>query len=252
MASVRVPSRITYLGHATTLLEVDGVRVLTDPLLRSRVAHLRRRGEPPPPRLYESPDLVLISHGHADHLDPASLRLVGRDTTVLVPRGLARALRRRGFGDVRELGVEEGIEVGPVTITALPAIHDGRRFPIGRRVSALGYLIEGGARTYFAGDTDLFEGMGEIGSGLDLALLPVAGWGPRVGAGHLDPDRASRAAAVLQPRVAVPIHWGTLAVGFRARAGDDRPAREFEELARVRAPGVDVRVLKPGRSTSIR
>jgi L-ascorbate metabolism protein UlaG (beta-lactamase superfamily) len=245
------PARATYIGHATALLEIDGMRVLTDPVLRDRVVHVKRYAEPPAVDSYELPDLVLISHGHPDHLDPASLRLLGRDRTLVVPRGLGRLLRRRGFGHVHELGVGETWELGPLTVTAVPAVHDGRRIPIGPRVQALGYLIEGGISVYFAGDTDLFEGMGEIGPGVDLALLPVAGWGPRVGAGHLDPERASRAVALLQPRVAVPIHWGTLAI--RGRIGLDplAPAREFERLVRIRAPKVKVRVLTPGDSTAL-
>jgi L-ascorbate metabolism protein UlaG (beta-lactamase superfamily) len=244
--------RVTYLGHATTLIETGGARLLTDPVLRSRIAHIRRHAAPPSPPHLEDVDAVLISHGHADHLDPPSLRLLGRDVTVIVPRGLGRLLGRRRLGEARELGAGERARVGSVTITAVPAAHDGRRLPVGPRVSALGYLIEGGSRTYFAGDTDLFEGMREIGPDLDLALLPIAGWGPRVGAGHLDPERAARATALLRPRVVVPIHWGTLAVGWRPRGDPEADAREFERLVRERVPGVEVRVLEPGQSTPLR
>jgi L-ascorbate metabolism protein UlaG (beta-lactamase superfamily) len=246
-----VSDRVTFLGHSTALIETDGVRLLTDPILRERVWHLRRYAQPFDRAALPRVDAVLISHGHADHLDPASLRRIGTEVPVIVPRGLGGFLRRRRFGDVREIDVDERIELGPVAIRATPAVHDGRRLPLGSHVPALGYLVEGGSRVYFAGDTDLFAGMDEIGRSLALALVPVAGWGSRVGAGHLDPQRAARAVAMLRPRIAVPIHWGTLhALRFRPR-DPSAPPREFERLVRAEVPQVEPRVLAPGESTDI-
>jgi L-ascorbate metabolism protein UlaG (beta-lactamase superfamily) len=115
-------------------------------------------------------------------------------------------------------------------------------------VSALGYLIRGSAQLYFAGDTDLFEGMVELGLGLDVALLPIDGWGPRVGPGHLDPRRAAEAVRLLTPRVAVPIHWGTYRrIGLHGDVGMLRERADlFRHLAAELAPEVDVRILMPG------
>jgi len=110
-------------------------------------------------------------------------------------------------------------------------------------------VIDGTRRVYFAGDTDLFEGMGELGQ-LDVPLLPVAGWGPRLPAGHLDPVRAVEALALTEPRLAIPIHWGTYAP-WRAPRGDDTPAKAFAELAATIVPTVDVRVLRPGESCQL-
>ena len=123
-----------------------------------------------------------------------------------------------------------------------------------RRSAAIGFLVEGERRVYFAGDTDLFEGMGELAPGLDIALLPVWGWGPSIGTGHLDPERAARAAALLSPRVAIPIHWGSLyPLGLaRVRPGPLRaPPREFAARVRELAPQVEVRVLSPGEATPL-
>ena len=129
------------------------------------------------------------------------------------------------------------------------AIHDGRRHKIGPKVDAVGYLVGAADRSvYFAGDTDLFDGMGDLPSALDVALLPVTGWGPRLPPGHLDADRAARAAALLRPRLAVPIHWGTYASPRLPTSDLERPAREFARLARAAAPGVDVRILAPGEA----
>jgi len=107
-------------------------------------------------------------------------------------------------------------------------------------------VIAGTQSIYFAGDTDLFDEMATLGP-IDLALLPVAGWGLRLPPGHLDPQRAAEALLRIQPRVAIPIHWGTYAP-WRAPAFDDTPARTFAELAATKAPGVEVRVLRPGES----
>ena len=243
--------RVTFLGHSTALIEMAGLRLLTDPILRERVWHLRRYAQPFEQADHARVDAILISHGHADHLDPASLRRVGADVPVIVPRGLGGFMRRRRFREVTEIDVGERIELGPVVIRATPAAHEGRRLSLGSHVPALGYLLEGGSRVYFAGDTDLFAGMDEIGASLDLALVPVAGWGPRVGAGHLDPERAVRAVALLRPRIAVPIHWGTLHAPRLRPRDPSAPPREFERLVRAQVPQVEPRVLAPGESTEI-
>jgi L-ascorbate metabolism protein UlaG (beta-lactamase superfamily) len=104
---------------------------------------------------------------------------------------------------------------------------------------------------YFAGDTDLFEGMGELRGIVDVALLPVWGWGPSVGEGHLDPQRAAQATAMIAPRLAIPIHWGTFALPWARDGASDRHAREFAELTAELAPTVDVRVLAPGESAEL-
>jgi L-ascorbate metabolism protein UlaG (beta-lactamase superfamily) len=138
-------------------------------------------------------------------------------------------------------------------VTATPAAHDGRRWPLGAAAAAIGFVVGGSQRCYFAGDTDLYPEMSELAGQIDLALLPVWGWGPHVGAGHLDPARASAAARMIRPRVVVPIHWGTLARGwpFRRPADPAEPARRFSRLMAVEAPSVEVRVLAPGERTEL-
>jgi L-ascorbate metabolism protein UlaG (beta-lactamase superfamily) len=234
---------VRYIGHATVLIELDGVRLLTDPLLRSRVAHLRRAAplDAPAPEA----DAVLISHGHHDHLDLPSLRLIGRGTPVVAPRSLARRLD--GW-DVT--GVVEGDElaVGAVTVRATHAEHEGGRPPFGGE-QAIGYAILGTKRAFFAGDTDLFDGMDGLVPDLDLALVPIWGWGATLGRGkHLDPIRAAEAVRRLAPRTAVPIHWGTYRpLHHRASARFlTEPAEAFARAAATAAPGVHVRVLQPG------
>jgi L-ascorbate metabolism protein UlaG (beta-lactamase superfamily) len=244
--------RITYVGHATVQLEADGARLLTDPVLRPRMAHLRRLVPAPAIESLDSPDAVLISHAHFDHLDVASLRLL-RPCPVVAPRGCGRVLRTAGFEEVIEMRSGERVQLGGVEVTAARMDHDGRRHPFSLARESLAYLIDGSGRTLFAGDTGLFAGMRELAGGIDAALLPVWGWGPRLGRGHMGPADAAHAAALLEPRVAVPIHWGTYA-SPRADWLDDpeRPARLFEQEAASRAPEVDVRIVPPGGETEIR
>ena len=237
--------RITWIGHSTVAVEVDGVALLTDPVLRSRVAHLRRVVPPAEP---PAVDAVLVSHVHYDHLDLPSLRGLGRHRRLVVPKGAAGLLRLWGFRDVTELDVGGEVEIGGVTVRATPAEHSAWRPGVSRTTPSLGFVVLGSSTAYFAGDTDVFDGMGSLVPALDVALLPVAGWGPRVPAGHLDPEGAARALALLRPRVAVPIHWGTYRrLGLSTDPAALRePAEEFARLAAEAAPAVRVVVLEPG------
>jgi len=245
--------RITWLGHATVLLETDPparVRLLTDPLLRGRVAHLRRHAPSAGARVEVAPvDAVLISHAHHDHLDRGSLRPLARaETQAVLPRGAAPLLRGLPFGRVRELSAGARVAIRGVEIEAVPAWHEVRRFPSRVDHEALGYLVE---RVWFAGDTDLRPQMEALRGRVDVALLPIWGWGPTLGPGHLDPASAARAAALVRPQVVVPIHWGTfLPIGMRRRHGAvlRAPAQAFAAQVARTAPGVRVATLAVGES----
>jgi L-ascorbate metabolism protein UlaG (beta-lactamase superfamily) len=243
-------ARITYLGHSTVAIEAGGSCLLTDPLLRGHLLGLLRRRAPLGPLgAAASPDAVLISHLHHDHLDLRSLRRLPPGTRVVAPRGSRRFLGRRGFCDVIELSEGESVGVGGLRVVAVPARHGRARRLGAGGAETLGYVVEAGARIYFAGDTELFDGMSTIGERLDLALLPVWGWGPRLGPGHLDPVTAAASLRMLEPRLAVPIHWGTYTPVGAPRLWPwlttDAGHRFAREAARV-APGVDVRVLSAG------
>ena len=245
--------RIVFLGHATVLIELEGVRLLFDPLLRGRVLHLRRQVPSVDESVFAAPDAVLISHSHHDHLDLASLRRLGRDTRLIVPSGVGVWLASKGFANVSEVDVGDVLKVGGLEITAVVAHHNGGRLG-GPQAKALGYLVAGRHVIYFAGDTEMFAGMGSFSPTPDVALLPVAGWGPKLGPGHMDPLQAAHAVELLEPRLAIPIHWGTLlpiglARNYRARLGD--PPRLFAEHVARLSPSVDVRILMSGESTAV-
>jgi L-ascorbate metabolism protein UlaG (beta-lactamase superfamily) len=243
--------RLTWLGHASVLLELAGARVLTDPLLRRRVAHLRRQvpAPSPPGRL----DAILISHLHRDHLDVPSLAALDPDAVLLAPRGGVRVLRRSGRAVV-ELAAGDEWRTGETSVLAVPAVHETRREPWGSVSDALGFVVSGsGWRVYFAGDTACFPGMTELAP-LDLALLPIWGWGPTLGPGHMDPEQAAEAVALLRPAIAVPIHWGTylpIGAGSRHASVLVDPPRRFAERCAVLAPETILRTLEPGGALTL-
>ncbi|MEV6262732.1 MBL fold metallo-hydrolase [Streptomyces sp. NPDC051784] len=247
---------VTWWGHATCTIEDSGVRVLTDPLFARRLAHLRRRrGEIPPPGAAVA-DAVLISHLHSDHLHLPSLARLAPGTLVIVPRGAVRAvpglraLRRLRGLRISEVAPGDVVKIGEVAVRAVPALHDGRRLPVGpHRVPALGYVVEGEARTYFAGDTGLFDEMAQAVGPVDVALLPVGGWGPNLGDHHLDAGRAAQALAMLGPLSAVPVHYGTYwPIGLDGIRPHEfhSPGDEFARQAARVAPDVAVHRLGHG------
>ncbi|MGW0533169.1 MBL fold metallo-hydrolase [Streptomyces sp. NPDC003032] len=251
-----MPVEVTWWGHATCTVEDSGVRVLTDPLFARRLAHLRRRrGALPTPGAAVA-DAVLVSHLHADHLHVPSLARLAPGTRALVPRGAARSVpglaRRLPHLRFTEVGPGDEIRVGDLVVRVVPALHDGRRLPMGpHRSPALGYVVSGEARTYFAGDTGLFDSMAAEVGDVDVALLPVGGWGPYLGHGHLDAGRAAEALARISPRSAIPVHYGTYwPIGMDAVRPHEfhAPGHEFVRQAARVAPKVAVHRLAHGES----
>jgi L-ascorbate metabolism protein UlaG (beta-lactamase superfamily) len=243
--------RIVYVGHATVLVDLDGVRLLTDPVLRPRLMHLRRLGKVDTSVL-RGVDAVLVSHAHFDHLDLPSLERLGRELPVVVPRGAGALLRRRGFRAVTELEAGDELHLGALSIRGTPAVHPPERMPFGLKADPMGYRIAGSRSVYFAGDTERYDGMAELGP-VDVALLPIAGWGPTLGPGHMDPREAAEAARDVAATTVIPIHWGTLLPMHKAFRGEpelaERPAEEFVEHLQDVAPEIEPRVLRPGEET---
>lgn len=248
----------TWWGHSTVWLADSGTTLLTDPILTGRVAHLHRMAGPPP-RLPGPPDAVLLSHLHADHFHLASLRLVPGSPLLIVPRGaagfVAKTMGPRAAQRCVELAPGEETTVGAVTVRAVPAAHDGGRGPWSRdRAVAVGFVVEGNAKTWYAGDTGLFDEMADLAP-LDLALIPVGGWGPTLAAhGHLDAADAAEALRRVKAAWAVPVHYGTLwPIGLgRVRSHMfHEPGRRFAEQAAQVAADTRVRVLGHGETLTI-
>lgn len=214
---------VTWIGHATVLLQTAGVSILTDPHFGDDTGKLYRRYEPPGVALADLPpiDVVVISHNHRDHLDEGSVRALGPRVHYVVPLGLAPWFRARGLTCVTELDWWQATDVTTrdgrtVHITLVPAQHWSQRSGVDRNKSLWGgYVIDGGGeRFYFAGDTGYPAAFTEVGRrfpNIDFALLPIGAYAPRwfMHPQHMSPEDAARAFHDLGARNLVPIHWAT-------------------------------------------
>ena len=213
---------VTWLGHASVLLRVDGVTVLVDPVLGRGIPGSPRRLTPPGLTVGGLPtiDALLISHDHYDHLDAPTVEALPRDVRVLAGLGTGPWFARRGFSDVVEL---DWWESAPVTgagtgvdVEFVPSHHWSRRGPFDtcRRLWG-GWVVTGadGRAVHHAGDTGYGPFLARIGARhrVDVAVAPVGAYRPRhlLRGVHMDPDDAVRAVADLGARVMVPVHWGT-------------------------------------------
>ena len=214
---------ITWIGHATTLIQAGGMSILTDPIFSDRIGGFFKRMAPPGVQGWLLPriDVVVISHNHRDHLDEDSVLALGPRTTYVVPLGMARWFKQRGLWRVVELDWWETTEItgprgGRAVITLVPAQHWSAR-GLGDQNKSLwgGYVIDaGGRRFFFGGDTGYpaaFRQIGERYPDLDYALLPIGAYAPRwfMRPQHMSPEDAAQAFRDLGARTLIPIHWGT-------------------------------------------
>ncbi|MFS1300451.1 MBL fold metallo-hydrolase [Streptosporangium longisporum] len=239
---------VTWVGHATYVVQIGGLTVLTDPVWARKIPGVRPRLTPPGVAWADLPriDAVVISHNHYDHLDAPTVRRLPRDTPVLVPAGLRSWFTRRGFRDVTELDWWESARIGGVRFDFVPSHHWSRRSVWDTcRTLWGGWVIACDDRTiYFAGDTAYGERFAQIGArypdGIDLALMPVGAFEPRwfMKAAHVDPEQAVRACADVGARRMATMHWGTfvlsgeplLAPVLEARAAWEAAGRDRADL----------------------
>lgn len=252
---------VSWVGHATAVLDMGGTRLITDPLLRPHAGALRRVGPAPDPRAWAGVGAILLSHLHLDHADLGSLRLLP-GVPVLAGETNSAWLRRRGLaarpvGDewVEPAGIPSG---GPVEVRAVRADHASRPLP-SRPNAAHGFLVRSPEGVvWFAGDTSLYPEMAGLAdlaeAPIDLALVPIHGWGPRLSEGHMDPAAAAQACALARPRAVLPVHYGTFhPVGFNLAGLGwmHRPRDEFVTALADLAPGTALVALERGQHADV-
>lgn len=216
---------LMWLGHAAFLLRLGGRTLLLDPYLGAEAGPVRglspRRYAPPGLSVGALPalDAMVVSHNHYDHLCAKTMaQMPGRrELPVVVPLKLGDWFRRRGFGRIFELDWHDRVEIGGVTVTALPAIHWSKRTPFDANRSLwAGFAFEAkGLRVFFAGDTGygpVFAEIGERYGPFDYALVPIGAYEPRsiMLGHHTDPEEAVRLGRDLKARRLVAMHWGTV------------------------------------------
>ncbi|HEY9504719.1 MAG TPA: MBL fold metallo-hydrolase [Gemmatimonadales bacterium] len=236
-----------WLGHATVLLNFHGIRILTDPVLESRVGIGRgpaklgpRRLVRPALRARELPplDLILLSHAHMDHTDLGTLGSLRRDVPVVVHRGNRDLVRR--FRRVEELDWGDSVEVADTVVRSVEVRHWGARMVTDRHRGYGGYLLtRNGTTVLFAGDTAYTEAFDRLGLSVtvELAILPIGAYDPWI-ANHASPEQAWRMFRGLRARYLLPVHHST----FRLSR---EPVEEPLERLRAAAGAESWRIVAP-------
>jgi L-ascorbate metabolism protein UlaG (beta-lactamase superfamily) len=220
--------RVIWLGHSTLLVEIEGVRILVDPVFSERASPSQHYGpkrfHPPPVAIDHLPplDAVLISHDHYDHLDkPTIEQLAWRGARFVTSLGVGDHLERWGIDPDRivELDWHETTSVGRLSVTATPARHFSGRRPFGRfRTLWSSWVLAGERqRVFFTGDTGFFEGLGEIGQRygpFDLTLIKIAAYSKTWPDIHLEPEDSVRVHQLVRGERMLPIHWATFNLAF--------------------------------------
>jgi L-ascorbate metabolism protein UlaG (beta-lactamase superfamily) len=228
---------LTWIGHSTFLINLEGTTILTDPVFSEKVGISLlglatvglNRFVPPALTIRELPpiDLILVSHAHMDHYDIPSLRRLPRGVPTILARDTTEFMEGLGYSQVQEMDWGQTAEVDGVRIEAVPAKHWGRRYPWDRDRGYNGLLLQKGKRSIlFAGDTGYTERLPAAlgGRPLDVAMLPIGGYDPYI-ANHASPEQAWDLVHEMRARYLIPMHWRTL------RMSRERPFEPFERLA---------------------
>jgi L-ascorbate metabolism protein UlaG (beta-lactamase superfamily) len=255
--------RVTFINHATLLIQTHGLNLLTDPVWSMRASPVQwtgpKRHRDPGIRFEDLPpiDALLISHNHYDHFDRPTLRRLGRDhrPVVFCPLGVARSLRGLGFAEAHELDWWQSVPWQGVQMHCIQAQHFAARTPFDRnRTLWCGWMMEAsGGSVYFAGDTGFggfFREIRERFGPLRLTMLPIGAYEPEwfMGPVHMTPEQAVEAWTILEAKTAIPIHYGTFSL---ADDGETAPLERLERALADRTDSQQFRALCEGEGQMI-
>jgi L-ascorbate metabolism protein UlaG (beta-lactamase superfamily) len=251
--------RVTWMGHASVLIEIGGLRVLTDPVWSERVSPSTAIGPKrffdPPISLGELPrvDAVVISHDHYDHLDMATVRaLAARGAEFFVPLGVGAHLEKWGVppAQFRELDWGGESSLGGVRFLCVPSRHFSGRLPWENSTLWSSWVVAAPRhRVFFCGDSGFFDGFGDIGRAhgpFDVALVSSGAYSPQWPSIHMIPEEVVEASVEVKAQLLIPIHWGTFNLAFHA--WNEPAERAFAEAARR---GVPIRIPRPGERVEL-
>ncbi|UTR08652.1 MBL fold metallo-hydrolase [Evansella sp. LMS18] len=245
---------LTWIGHATFLIQMDGLNILTDPVWAKRMGVQKRLTEPGLAQ-EELPeiDIVVISHGHYDHLDFRSIRKLKGEPTFYVPEGLKSAFTRRGYKKVTEANWWDTFEAGGIKLSFVPAQHWTKRTITDTNTSHWGGWIfedSSGQSVYFVGDTGYFRGFQDIGEKFetDIVLMPIGAYEPEwfMKVSHINPEDAVKAFLELKGKKFVPMHYG--AYRLADDTGPEALDRLLKEWSRMDLDESMLKVLKLGET----
>lgn len=244
---------ITYIGHATVLIDTGSCKFITDPLLVKRIARIGPKRKVPlqvKSGSLEDIDFTTISHGHFDHLDLRSLKMIDQDVPVVCHPTLERIVRKTKHKP-RPLNRWESTEINGLKITAVPAFHFSARPPFHFSKDYQGYIIEAEKVLYHAGDGGMNNHFNEIGKrfDIDITFLPIGGYNPSsYRKYHLNPEDALDALVMMNASLLIPIHWGTFIL---SREPIDEPPKRLLDYAEKKGLQHRVKVLQPGENTDL-
>lgn len=245
--------KITYVGHGTVLVETASCKFITDPLLVKVIARIGPRRKVPFHLEFGALDnleFITISHGHFDHLDLRSLRMIPRDVPVICHSTLQRIVRKTKHTPI-PLNNWESTEINGKKITAVPAFHFSARPPFHFSKDYQGFVVEADKTFFHGGDCGMSPFFHQIGQRftIDVAFLPIGGYSPpSYRKYHLNPEDALDALVMLKAGLLIPIHWGTFIL---SREPIDEPPKTLLDYAEKKGLGTRVKVLLPGESTGL-
>lgn len=246
---------VTFLGHASTIIQLGGLTVYTDPHFSRRALGVRRRHPPPNPMQLPKPDAVVLSHAHYDHLDFHTFKYIPATTPIIIPYGLKGLLARLLPHPLVELKPGSTFLLqGRVTIEAVPVKHRGGRLSHLRYTASSAYLLSSAEGTvFFAGDTAYYPPLRQLGERhvIDVALLPIGPCYPRwfMKRRHLNPEEALRLFAEMGAHYMIPIHWGTFRLGLE---GAETPLYWLKSCLDQFERKEQVVILRPGERWDLR